>query len=89
MPCGHCGESGHNRRRCSKYNAEQIAKGIAGGMTKSAVYRLVDVACPGAGVSMELIDRAYGYYSTSQQLQSRTKNERERALIGLLVGEMS
>ena len=86
MVCSYCGESvpKHNIRTCTRYDADKIAEMVVEGEAKQVIFRSVDCGYPGAGVMMEAIDRAMGLYGNLKGLGSRTKNERKRAVIGIL-----
>ena len=54
---------------------------IVGGFAKQCIFRTIDMACPGAGLTAELVDRAFHFFT---QKPATTKNEQQLKIISIL-----
>ena len=87
MPCSYCDDTSykHNIRTCKKHDADKIAEMLASGMAKSAIFTALDIV-PGVGRAFSVINTVYSLYNQIGGLQSKTKNERKRAAMGIIYG---
>ena len=82
MACSYCAKSGHNIRTCGNYNARQYVQMLLDNQTESAVCRLIDTACPGAGAACQAISKGYKFLQMNGKHMS--KREKERYLMDLV-----